>query len=238
MVCQMHRSRREHGSPAFLTFSPLTPNAHIHSQASPGRSRAMCPARPPATPPRYETGYGSCTSDPLAMHGVRSILDDEPAADGEERALLQHKSPAASYAAKPQAIRVLSLRARRKHRCASKIRSRTFVKRDRPLPRQVQSASVVANSSDRRLDLRRIDRRRLISCQPSSTARSVPCPIPVNASDPYNSTCTRATCSSWHRVRAPAQNGTPRASDPWCANSMDPRRFCTDRTDSSSRRRL
>jgi len=40
---------------------------------------------------------------------------------------------------------------------------------------------------------------------PSNTARSVPCPNPVSANDPYRSTCTRSTSSSlplWSSSRA------------------------------------
>ena len=74
---------------------------------------------------------------------------------------------------------------------------------------------------------------------PSSTARSVPCPMPVKASDPYRSHLHPVHASRVRpSTRARERSGTPRASDPSCANSKVQRQACKDQKDSSSRRRL
>ena len=147
--------------------------------------------------------------------------------------------PAASNAVKPQPIRMLraALRAETSSR-ARNSRSRAssnpmlrfparfsfFVARISATVLSITAGSIVAGS---------------FPDKPSSTARSVPCPMPGQSKRTIQ---VHLHAHQPARVRpsapAHAQTGTPRASAPSCVNSKAPHQACTDRKDSSSRRRL
>ena len=209
MVCQMRvDSRSDHrfdGLVADMRITGAQAGAFIreHELIDPKTVRV---GKSEQVRRRYEMDRArpsSGSDDPGSF--LLRILGDESAADGKEGSLLdnrcrRHRRPSI-------AVHWDAASARRAETWWSGRRpDRGLLERNGMLCRREKCVCDSADGGDGGRDLSGIDGCRLIARKPSRTARSVPWPRPVRASEPYKFTCTRSTFSSRPCSASPRAN--------------------------------